>query len=155
MKPHPQLQSFLEPYDNGITDLTLQLRQFILREVTKVNELIWDNYNAVAIAYSKSQKLKDAFCHLSVYTHHVNFGFNRGVELTNRGLQLEGKGKLIRHLSVYNFDDFPQTLIRTMLHEAVCISEHLNPELKNVTSAAQSIVKSISKNKRRPNLPQS
>lgn len=67
---------------------------------TGVNELIYDNYNTVAIAFSKSEKLKDAFCHIAVYSKHINFGFNRGSELSKSNVKLEGKGKLIRHITV-------------------------------------------------------
>lgn len=73
MKPNTQLEHFLSPYDKHIQALTLELRGFITDLVPEANELIWDNYNAVAIAYSKSEKLIDAFCHISVYSKHVNF----------------------------------------------------------------------------------
>ena len=150
MKPNPQLVTFLSPYDKGIQKLTLQLRDFIIELVPQANELIWDNYNAVAIAYSKSEKLKDAFCHVAVYGGHVNFGFNRGAELTKTGIPLKGNGKLIRHISVKNFESFPKEEIQTLLWEAVSISERLNPELIQQTQPPQSIVMSISKKKRRP-----
>lgn len=84
MKENPQLRKFLEPYDKRIQNLTMELRNFITDLMPQANELIWDNYNAVAMAYSKLEKLKDAFCHISVYSEHVNFGFNRGAELTKK-----------------------------------------------------------------------
>lgn len=61
MKPHPQLHDFLLPYDEYIQQLVLELREFVTNEVPHANELIWDNYNAVAIAYSKSERLKVHF----------------------------------------------------------------------------------------------
>lgn len=60
MKPNIQLKAFIQPYDQEIQKLTMELRNFIIDLVPGANELIWDNYNAVAIAYSKSEKLKDA-----------------------------------------------------------------------------------------------
>jgi len=104
----------------------------------------------VAIAYSKSQKLKDAFCHIAVYSKHVNFGFNRGAALTPRDLKLNGKGKLIRHISVQSFEDFPKKEIEKMIYEAVSLSEKLNPDLIDSSSKPKSIVMSISKKKIRP-----
>ena len=83
MKVNPELHKFLIPYDSNIRILTIQLREFITNMIPDANELIWDNYNAVAIAYSKSEKLKNAFCHISVYSKHLNFRFNRGAELKN------------------------------------------------------------------------
>lgn len=151
MQPHPQLSTFLQPYDSGIQHLVLELRGFILQTVPKCNELIWDNYNAVAIAYSLSEQLKDAFCHLSVYANHVNFGFNRGSELPKTSLVLSGNGKLIRHLSVKSVEDFPETAVTTLVYAALGIAEKRNPSLSEVNFEPKSIVMSISDKKRRPN----
>lgn len=151
MKPNPKLKKFLAPYDERIQNLTMELRDFITDLVPESNELIWDNYNAVAMAYSKSENLKDAFCHIAVYSGHVNFGFNRGAELTKETVKLNGKGKLIRHISIKDFKSFPKKEIKTMLWEAVGISENLNKELTEKNSQPKSIVMSISEKKIRPN----
>lgn len=150
MKVNPKLQKFLKPYDTKIQKLTMELRDFITDLVPEANELIWDNYNAVALAYSKSEKLKDAFCHISVYPKHVNFGFNRGSELKKTNVVLNGKGKLIRHISLKDFDSLPKEDLIPMIWEALTISENRNTELKIKNSPSKSIVMSISMKKLRP-----
>ena len=150
MNPNPQLETFLDPYSDNIRMLAMKLRDFLTSLVPQANELIWDNYNAVAMAYSKSEKLKDAFCHIAVYAKHVNFGFNRGVELTKTSIELEGQGKLIRHLSVKDFQAFPKDEITPMIWEAVGISEAMNPELLEKVAHGKSIVMSIAEKKIRP-----
>ena len=151
MKPNPLLLNFIRPYDTEIQGLTLELRNFITDLVPEANELIWDNYNAVALAYSKSEKLKDAFCHIAVYSKHVNFGFNRGVELTKTAIELNGNGKLIRHISVKDIKYFPKEALKSMIWDAVGISEKLNGELADENARPKSIVMSISEKKIRPN----
>lgn len=151
MKPNPQLLKFIKPYNPEIQELALELRNFITHLVPQANELIWDNYNAVALAYSKSEKLKDAFCHIALYSKHVNFGFNRGAELANSSLKLNGKGKLIRHISVTDLNSFPEKEIAGMILEAVAISQRLNNELNHENKNPKSIIMSISKKKVRPN----
>ena len=138
------------PYDVGIQNLTYELRNFITDLVPDANELIWDNYNAVALAYSKSEKLKDAFCHIAVYSKHVNFGFNRGAELTPSNIKLKGSGKLIRHITVKDFSTFPMSEIKIMIREAVEISEKLNDSLSDNNIQTKSMVMSISEKKIRP-----
>ena len=150
MEPNKQLIEFLKPYNSDIQELAFELRNFIVEIVPEANELIWDNYNAVAIAYSKSEKLKDAFCHIAVYSKYVNFGFNRGTELTKQKVQLEGKGKLIRHLKVTDINTFPKGPLKEMILEAVGISEFKNQELAKKETEGSSIVMSVSKKKRRP-----
>lgn len=150
MKPNPQLETFMAPYNSKIQGLAMELRDFITGLVPEANELIWDNYNAVALAYSKSEQLKDAFCHMALYTHHINFGFNRGAELTYTPIKLNGKGKLIRHISVKDLRSFPEQDIKKMIWEAVGISEKRNGELKTKQCIPKSIVMSISEKKVRP-----
>ncbi len=151
MESNAQLSEFLYPYDSSIQHLTFALKDFVTSLVPEANELIWDNYNAVAIAYSKSEILKDAFCHIAVYSKHVNFGFNRGAELSNSKINLEGKGKLIRHIKVKDFDLFPKKEISLLVLEALGISEARNAELVHKKAVGKSIVMSISKKKVRPN----
>jgi hypothetical protein len=151
MKPNPKLKKFIEPYEERIQNLTMELRNFITDLVPESNELIWDNYNAVTMAYSKSEKLKDAFCHIAVYSGHINFGFNRGVELSKTSVKLNGKGKLIRHIKVEDFQSFPKQEIKNMIWEAVGVSEKLNTKLTENNSQPKSIVMSISEKKIRPN----
>ncbi|MEM8894406.1 MAG: DUF1801 domain-containing protein [Bacteroidota bacterium] len=128
-----------------------QVREYVITQSPQANELIWDNYNAVALAYSRSQQLKDAFCHIAIYSKHVNFGFNRGVELTPNTLKLQGKGKLIRHITITaSLDELPSDELTKYLREAQVIAEVRNPKLAENSDAAQSIVMSISEKKNRP-----
>lgn len=151
MTTNPLLIKFIEPYDEQIQSLVLELRNFVTDLVPLANELIYDNYNAVSMAYSKSEKLKDAFCHIAVYSGHVNFGFNRGAELTKTEVKLNGNGKLIRHIPVKDIKSFPKQEITRMIWEAVEISEKMNRELINENKKPKSIVMSISEKKNRPN----
>jgi len=150
MDPNEKLLVFLEPYSLNIQDLLFTLRSFILSIDLDVNELIWDNYNSVAIAYSKSEKLSDAYCHLAVYAKHVNFGFNRGSELDPGNLKLHGKGKLIRHLKVKSIVNLQKDEVASLIKKAIEHSVSLNPILKNQGSSKVSKVMSISEKKIRP-----
>ncbi|WP_273567997.1 DUF1801 domain-containing protein [Maribacter halichondriae] len=150
MKAKLELLKFLRPYDESIQQLVFELRKYILKLVPETNELIWDNYNAVAMAYSKSDQLKDAFCHIAVYAKHINLGFNRGSELSKRDLKLEGSGKLIRHLKVRSTEDFQKDSIEQIIYEAVGISERRNKNLANTETNRKSIVMSVSEKKIRP-----
>ena len=150
MKPNSKLSSFIKPYDQSIQDLLMEIRALVLETASPCNELIWDNYNAVAIAYSPSLDLKDAFCHIAIYKGHVNLGFNRGAELSPTNLKLEGKGKLIRHLKFKSMLNMPLIEIKAYIGEAKEWSYQLNPELQQLKVQPKSVVKSISEKKIRP-----
>lgn len=150
MKANPQLSEFLKPYDTRIQELFHQVRTFVLENCEPCNELIWDNYNALALGYSNSEILKDAFCHIAVYTKHVNLGFNRGAELGGHDIKLEGKGKLIRHIKVKDMEGFSQNKVKALLLDAKAWSLNLNPAIDEQEIKSISKVMSISEKKIRP-----
>lgn len=150
MQAHSQLQEFLEAYHPSIQELFWLLRSFILSQDEQANELIWDNYNALAIAYSRSEQLKDAYCHVALYTKHINFGLNRGTELRQDILPLEGTGKLIRHIKINKIEDINITAFSTLITEGRTLSITRNPKLASLASVPSSIIMSIAKNSNRP-----
>ncbi len=150
MKPNKELIKFLNCYNKDVVQVALKLRSLITNTIPQTNELIWDNYNALAIAYSKSEQLKDAFCHIALYSKYVNFGFNRGAELSPNKIKLEGKGKLIRHIKVFNYESFPKEEVVKLIHEAVGISEAGKSSLSEKKTIGKSIVMSKSEKKIRP-----
>jgi hypothetical protein len=85
--PIPELLEFLSVYDDKIIELALAVRRFVLTETPRATETIYDAYNAVAVGYSFTGRLKESFCHVAVYPKHVNLGLNRGAELPDpRGI---------------------------------------------------------------------
>ncbi len=141
--------TFLEPFPESVRETALWLREFVWDLFPDSNELIYDNYNALAIGFSPSDRAGDAFCHIAVYSKHVNFGFNRGSELADPEKRLTGSGSLVRHLRVDDKSDFPRAYVKKLLKQAEKSSKaRLNekkPQIKGAT-----IVKSISPVKRRP-----
>ena len=145
----PELLNFLSAYDISVVRTAIELREFVLNLFPDANELIYDSYNALAIAYSTSDKQKDAFSHISVYGGHVNLGFNRGTELKDPKKLLQGSGKAIRHFTVKNFNELQKTYVAELLNEAYVLSLQ---SFSDKTQAIKgiSIVKSSSGNKKRP-----
>jgi len=117
--PDRQLLGYLAPYDPHVAALTLALRELVLEEAPEAIESIVKGY-AVAIGFSFTGKpLRDGFCHVVTYSTHVNLGFNRGALLNDpRGL-LEGKGKLIRHITIRNQSELEGPAIRRYLQAAI------------------------------------
>ena len=76
-----ELREFLAAFAPGISKLFFATRRVVLTAAPEANELIYDANNAVTAAYSFSERLKEAFCHVAAYSGHVNLGFNRGTDL--------------------------------------------------------------------------
>lgn len=145
--PSDDLLKFLAVYDPAVGTLALALRDVVLKEAPAANEIIYDAYNAVAIAFSFTGKWQEGFCHIAVYSRYANLGFQRGAELADPQGVLKGTGKLIRHLRINNADDLQQPYLRQYLRAAIQHCQTMTP--KPQASAAKSFVKSVSPTKRR------
>jgi hypothetical protein len=108
-----------------------------------------DNYNAVAIGYSTTDRQKELYRHVAVYNKYVNIGFNKGTQLDDPKGLLKGTGNSIRHITVGNFAEFPEKYVRELLKQA-CKLAIDSLENKEQKIKGQSIIKSVSATKKRP-----
>jgi hypothetical protein len=74
--PLPDLLEFLSVYDNHVVELALAVRARVLVEAPAAMETIYDAYNAAAVGYSFTGRLKEGLGHLAIYSGHVNLEFN-------------------------------------------------------------------------------
>lgn len=116
-KPPKELLDLLKPYDRGIQELTLALRQLVLEELAPCCEYIVEVY-IVSLLYGPTHRMKDGICYIGVIRDHVNLGFIRGSELADPQRILEGTGKLMRHIKIRTMTDLLRPAIRAYLQEA-------------------------------------
>jgi hypothetical protein len=117
--PSRVLLDHLAAYDPHISRLALAMREAVLEEAPEAIESISKGY-AVAIGFSFTGKpLKDGFCHIAIYSTHVNLGFNRGAQLPDPNKVLEGSGKIIRHITIHNQEDLNRPYLRRYLQAAI------------------------------------
>jgi hypothetical protein len=152
------LTKFLLPFPEEVRALTWWLREFVWDLYPANNELIYDNYNALAIGFSPTEKAGDVFCSIAVYSKHVNFGLNRGTEIADPEGVLKGKGSLYRYITIRAKIDLPKVYITRLLREAQANSLARLRETGKVvrtgkgtkTMKGLTLVKSVSKQRRRP-----
>jgi hypothetical protein len=144
------LIKFMLPYPDKVKAAALWLREFVWDLYPETNELIYDNYNAVAFGWSPTDKAGDVFCSIAVCSDHVNFGFNRGVDIHDSQKILLGNGSLYRFIRVREKEDFQEEYIKILLEMAYENSIGRMKPVKKVFKG-ETIVKSISPVKKRPN----
>ncbi len=91
------LLKFMLPYPCHVKAAAFWLREFVWDLYPETNELIYDNYNAVAFGWSPTDKAGDVFCSIAVFSDYVNFGFNRASEIEDKHKILKGDGSLYRY----------------------------------------------------------
>ena len=147
-KPPKDLTRFLRPYDPSIRELALGLRELVISELAPCNENIYDAYNAVAIGYGLTDRMKDGICHIAVYAHHVNLGFNNGATLADPSDLLRGTGLRIRHITIRSTSDLKRPELRAYLRRALKQAQPAGPRRKS--AGVVSVVKGNYPVKRRP-----
>src|SRR6202012_1403469 len=149
-RPIPELLQFLSPYDPAIQKLALDIRAYLLTIEPRATETIYDAYNAVAIGYSFTGRLKECYCHVAVYPKHVNLGFNHGADLDDPKKILQGKGSQVRHITIHEKSDLAGLYLKSLVRAAIVNARALAIAGGISEIAPQSIVKAIYANRRRP-----
>jgi hypothetical protein len=88
------LLKFLKPFDKEIQERALWLREFVCDLYPTANELIYDNYNALAFGWAPTDRVGHVFCSVAVgrSSNNVHFGFYWGAELDDPKKMLLGQG---------------------------------------------------------------
>ena len=143
------LLKFLKPFPGEIKERALWLREFVRDLYPKANELIYDNYNAVAFGWSPTDKVGHTFCSIAVgrTSYNVHFGFYWGSQIADPKKILIGEGNQYRYILVKSKEDFPKAYIIKLLKEAYANSLAKVKDKKQLKEGL-TITKSISSTKR-------
>src|SRR4029077_5906684 len=139
------LLTFLKPFSKEITERALWLREFIWDLYPETTELIYDNYNALAVGWSPTDRVGHTFCSIAVgrTSNNVHFGFYWGSEISDPDELLLGKGNQYRYILVTSREDFTKSYIKKLLKEAYANSLAKVKDKKQIMQGA-TITKSIS-----------
>lgn len=144
-----ELEKFLKPFSPEINELVFWLREFVWDLYPESNELIYDNYNALAFGWSPTDRVSHTFCSIAVgrISNNLHFGFYRGSEIKDPEKKLIGEGNQYRYLLVTSKKEFPKTYIKKLVKEAYLNSLSKVKDDKQIKKGL-TIVKSVSEKKR-------
>jgi hypothetical protein len=143
------LLKFLKPFSQDIRDTVLKLRDFVWDLYPHTNELIYDNYNAVAFGWSPTEKVGHTFCSIAIgrSSKNIHFGFYWGSEIKDPKNILIGEGNQYRYILVDRFENFPVRYVKKLVADAYANSLSKVKD-KNQIVSGLTITKSISVKKR-------
>ncbi len=143
------LRKFISPFSHDIQQLVLWLREFVWDQYPQTNELIYDNYNAVAFGWSPTDRLGHTFCSIAIgrTSNNIHFGFYWGSEIADPEKKLIGEGNQYRYILVRSKEEFPEAYIKKLMKEAYANSLAKVKDKKQIMHGA-TIIKSVSTAKR-------
>jgi hypothetical protein len=144
------LKKFLAAYPAETQETVLWLRDWVWSLYPQANELIYDNYNALAFGWSPTDRLGHTFCSIAVgrTSLNIHLGFYWGSKIRDPEKKLLGAGNQYRYWLVKNRKDFPKSYLIKRMEEAYAYSLSLVKDPGQFMQA-KTIVKSISSAKRK------
>lgn len=148
LSPEEQLDRFLAKYAPAMRSLAIAILASMRTRLPGAVELVYDNYNALVIGFSPTERASDAVFSIAVYPRWINLFFLRGARLPDPQRVLKGRGKTVRHVVL----DGPQTLdapaVRVLM--AAALNRATSPF--DPTRPNRIVIRSISR-KQRPRRP--
>jgi hypothetical protein len=117
--PARQLNTFLGRFDPPIRTLVRQARAKLRRRMPTAIELVYDNYNALAIGFASSERASDAIVSLAVYARGVNLYFIYGAALADPHHLLQGSGNRGRFVRLESAVMLDRPEIKALLASAI------------------------------------
>ena len=139
-----QVAGFIAKFDPAIAKLTRSARSLLRKRFPTANELVYDNYNALAIGYSSSERTSDVLFSLAVYARGVSLYFMYGRSLPDPDGLLQGSGNQGAFVRLEDVSVLDRPGVKALMRAAV---DQAEPPLPS-RGRGRTIVKSISAKQR-------
>jgi len=145
-----QLAGFLAKYSPEIEALAKAARTKLRSKLPGAIELVYDNYNALAIGYAPSERASEAIFSIALYPRWVSLFFLQAKGLRDPNGLLRGSGRVVRHIVLQRPDDLDLPAVRDLMEQALESAKvGLDPK-----APRRLVIKSVSA-KQRPRWPKS
>ena len=146
--PELQLAGFIAKYTPEIGALAHATLAKMRARLPGAIELVYDNYNALAIGFGSTERASDVIFSIALYPRWVSLFFFPGVDLPDPENLLKGNGKVTRHIVLKDAADLDKPAVKALMAHALKRAERpLNSKVPG-----RIIIKSISA-KQRPRRP--
>ena len=146
--PARQLRSFLAKFDPRIAACARAALSRLRKKLPGAIELVYDNYNALAIGFGPSDKPSEAIFSIAVFPRWVSLFFLQGAKLPDPDTVLKGCGTQVRHIVLTNLQILEQPAVKKLMALALKSAE----KPLDSKQRRRLIIKSISA-KQRPRRP--
>jgi hypothetical protein len=139
-----QLARFIGKFDPEVARLAEAILKKMRRLFPTALELVYDNYNALAIGFSPSERSSEAIFSIALYPKWVSLFFLQAKGLPDPNSILRGSGTVARHVVLPSPEMLDDSAVQEMMRQAQTLAEvPFDPQ-----GAHRLIIKSISANQR-------
>jgi hypothetical protein len=142
--PAQQLRSFLAKFDPRVAASARAALSRLRKKLPGATELVYDNYNALAIGFGPSEKASEAIFSIAVFPRWVSLFFLQGARLPDPDRVLNGSGTQVRHIVLTDLKILEQPAVKKLM--AVALKSAKKP--LDSKQRRRLIIKSISARQR-------
>ncbi len=117
--PHRQVGSFIAKFDPAIARLLRAARAKLRKRFPTAVELVYDNYNALAIGWAPNERTSEVFVSIAGYARGVSLYFTHGKVLPDPQGLLEGSGNQGRFIRLTHVSQLADSAVDALLRAAV------------------------------------
>jgi hypothetical protein len=117
--PETQLNAFLNKYSPAIATLARACLAKMRARLPGAVQLVYDNYNALAIGFGPSERASEAVFSIALYPRWVTLFFLQGAGLPDPKHHLKGSGKVVRHIVLASAADLDQPALQALMATAL------------------------------------
>jgi hypothetical protein len=148
MDAEAQVEGFIAKFSDEVAAQIRAARAEMRRRLPGAFELVYDNYNALAIGYGPNEKTGQAVFSLACFPRRVSLVFTRGVDLDDTSSLLIGEGNQVRSLPLTEPGVLDRPEVRALWDQALAnAAAPIGP-----AASGRTIIKSVSA-KQRPRRP--
>ena len=93
-----QLEEFIAKFTPEVASQTREALAKMRIRLPGAVELVYDNYNALAIGFSPTERTSDSLFSIAVFPRWVSLFFAKGAGLPDPEGLLQGTGNVVRHI---------------------------------------------------------
>jgi hypothetical protein len=119
-----RLAGFLGRYSPAVRRIAANALVRLRKRVPGAIEMVYDNYNALVIGFSPTERPSDALFSIVLYPNYVRLFFLDGASLDDPEDLLQGSGRLVRSIRlVPDASVIDRPAVRALIAQAIAASD--------------------------------
>ena len=142
--PAKQLAGFIAKFDPAIAKLVRAARATLRKRLPTAIELVYDNYNFLAIGYCSSERTSDCLLSLAASAKGLALSFYYGATLPDPDKLLLGSGKQNRYVRLESAATLREPAVEALIDAAIAHAKTPLP----ASGRGRTVIKSVSAKQR-------
>jgi len=119
MDAESQLEEFIGRYSAEVAGDARRALAELSRQFPTATRIVYDNYNALAVGFSASDRAGEAILSIALYPKYVSLFLLQGASLADPDGVLEGTGSRVRHIKLRPISRLETSEVRAIIDAAV------------------------------------